>query len=96
MKNLVGDGRGGWPELLAEPGAHLHLYGKSEARPGRKMGHVTRLSAPSAYCAGGWAGAGAGGPCIRITSIGMPSRSSCGRTRAASPTTIQTKLSGWI
>jgi 2-oxoisovalerate dehydrogenase E1 component len=29
--------------LLAEPGAHLHLYGKGEARPGRKMGHVTRL-----------------------------------------------------
>jgi 5-(carboxyamino)imidazole ribonucleotide synthase len=33
-----------WPELLAEPGAHLHLYGKRHARPGRKMGHVTRLS----------------------------------------------------
>ena len=28
---------------LAEPQAHLHLYGKAEARPGRKMGHVTRL-----------------------------------------------------
>ena len=30
-----------WAELLALPGAHLHLYGKQEARPGRKMGHLT-------------------------------------------------------
>ena len=30
-------------EILADPAAHLHLYGKGEARPGRKMGHVTRL-----------------------------------------------------
>ncbi|HEX6143657.1 MAG TPA: hypothetical protein VFZ01_13130 [Geminicoccaceae bacterium] len=29
--------------MLAEPGARLHLYGKSEVRPGRKLGHVTRL-----------------------------------------------------
>ena len=29
--------------LIAEPGARLHLYGKGEPRPGRKMGHVTRL-----------------------------------------------------
>ena len=28
---------------LTIPGARLHLYGKAEARPGRKMGHVTRL-----------------------------------------------------
>ncbi len=32
-------------KLAAEPGAHLHLYGKNEARAGRKMGHVTYLSA---------------------------------------------------
>ncbi len=44
MKNLIGDEVGRWPELLAEPGARLHLYGKAESRPGRKMGHVTRLS----------------------------------------------------
>ncbi len=44
MKNLIGDEVDRWPELLAEPGARLHLYGKAEARPGRKMGHVTRLS----------------------------------------------------
>jgi 5-(carboxyamino)imidazole ribonucleotide synthase len=44
MKNLLGDDVAGWPEILAEPGAKLHLYGKREARAGRKMGHVTRLS----------------------------------------------------
>jgi len=43
MKNLLGDAVERWPELLADPGAKLHLYGKSEARPGRKMGHVTWL-----------------------------------------------------
>ena len=43
MENLIGREADRWPELLAEPGAHLHLYGKSEPRPGRKMGHVTRL-----------------------------------------------------
>ena len=43
MQNLLGDGVDAWPALLAEPGARLHLYGKGEARPGRKMGHVTRL-----------------------------------------------------
>ena len=43
MDNLIGDDVERWPELVAEPGAHLHLYGKGEARPGRKMGHVTRV-----------------------------------------------------
>ncbi len=43
MKNLIGDEADAWPEILAEPGAYLHLYGKAETRPGRKMGHVTRL-----------------------------------------------------
>jgi len=43
MKNLIGDDIDEWPKLVAEPGARLHLYGKAEARPGRKMGHVTRL-----------------------------------------------------
>ena len=43
MRNLIGDEAADWAGLLAEPGAHLHLYGKGEARPGRKMGHVTRL-----------------------------------------------------
>ncbi|HEY5721307.1 MAG TPA: 5-(carboxyamino)imidazole ribonucleotide synthase [Allosphingosinicella sp.] len=43
MRNLIGDDVDGWPEILADPSAHLHLYGKGEGRPGRKMGHVTRL-----------------------------------------------------
>lgn len=44
MKNLVGPEEAGlWPEILATPGLIPHLYGKAEARPGRKMGHVTRL-----------------------------------------------------
>jgi 5-(carboxyamino)imidazole ribonucleotide synthase len=43
MDNLIGDEVSRWRELVAEPGAHLHLYGKGEARPGRKMGHVTRI-----------------------------------------------------
>jgi 5-(carboxyamino)imidazole ribonucleotide synthase len=43
MNNLIGDDINTWRELAAEPGAAVHLYGKAEARPGRKMGHVTRL-----------------------------------------------------
>ena len=34
-----------WQSVLALPGAHLHLYGKLEARPGRKMGHLTLTAA---------------------------------------------------
>ena len=44
MENLIGDEGDRWAELLAEPGTHLHLYGKGDARPGRKMGHVTRVT----------------------------------------------------
>ena len=43
MHNLIGDDIRRWAEILAEPGACLRLYGKAEARPGRKMGHVTRI-----------------------------------------------------
>ena len=43
MQNLVGAETDDWAAYLAEPGASLHLYGKGEARPGRKMGHVTRV-----------------------------------------------------
>jgi len=44
MKNLVGpEDVALWPAILATPGLIPHLYGKSEARPGRKMGHFTRL-----------------------------------------------------
>lgn len=44
MKNLVGpESFGRWRELAAQPGVALHLYGKAEAREGRKLGHATRL-----------------------------------------------------
>jgi 5-(carboxyamino)imidazole ribonucleotide synthase len=43
MTNLIGSDADKWRELAAEPGTALHLYGKAEARAGRKMGHVTRL-----------------------------------------------------
>jgi 5-(carboxyamino)imidazole ribonucleotide synthase len=46
MKNLVGPEEAAlWPAIVATPGLIPHLYGKAEARPGRKMGHVTRLFA---------------------------------------------------
>ena len=44
MRNLIGEAAHGWPELLADPANHLHLYGKHRALPGRKMGHVTRIT----------------------------------------------------
>ena len=52
MINLLGDlwhddRAPDWHDVLALPGAHLHLYGKEEARPGRKMGHLTLTAAHS-------------------------------------------------
>jgi 5-(carboxyamino)imidazole ribonucleotide synthase len=44
MDNLIGDDVNRWPELAADPGLHVHIYGKGDARPGRKMGHVTRVT----------------------------------------------------
>lgn len=44
MLNLIGDQADDWQAILNDPTAHLHLYGKSDARPGRKMGHVTRVT----------------------------------------------------
>ena len=43
MKNLIGDEVDRWRAILSDPASKLHLYGKAEARPGRKMGHFTRL-----------------------------------------------------
>ena len=43
MHNLIGDEANGWDSWLHDPTAHLHLYGKRDTRPGRKMGHVTQL-----------------------------------------------------
>lgn len=49
MVNLLGDLWGtrspNWSAVLEDPSAKLHLYGKSQARPGRKMGHLTVMSA---------------------------------------------------
>ncbi|HEX2164959.1 MAG TPA: 5-(carboxyamino)imidazole ribonucleotide synthase [Thermoanaerobaculia bacterium] len=49
MANLLGDlwdgGEPDWPAALAVPGVALHLYGKRQARPGRKMGHLTAVAA---------------------------------------------------
>ena len=44
MKNLIGDEVAQWRDAVSEPMAKLHLYDKGAPRPGRKMGHVTRLS----------------------------------------------------
>lgn len=41
MTNLIGDDVKGYANFV---GAGLHLYGKSEIKPGRKMGHVNRIS----------------------------------------------------
>jgi 5-(carboxyamino)imidazole ribonucleotide synthase len=43
MTNLIGDEADRWLDISKQPGSCLHLYGKAETRPGRKMGHVTRL-----------------------------------------------------
>ena len=51
MLNVLGDSWHGthlteapnWPAVLQHGAAKLHLYGKSQARPGRKMGHITAL-----------------------------------------------------
>ena len=42
MTNLIGDDVADWENFAKQPGTHLHLYGKSEIRPGRKMGHINR------------------------------------------------------
>ena len=48
MANLLGDvwqgGEPRWTRVLADPRLRLHLYGKTEARPGRKMGHLTAMA----------------------------------------------------
>ena len=43
MLNLLGDDIGAWRRLAAEPDSRLHLSGKRDAKPGRKMGHVNRI-----------------------------------------------------
>ena len=43
MTNLIGDEADRWKDLAGEASTCLHLYGKANALPGRKMVHVTRL-----------------------------------------------------
>jgi 5-(carboxyamino)imidazole ribonucleotide synthase len=43
MHNLIGEEVDEWRDILAQPDLSLHLYGKLETRPGRKMGHITRV-----------------------------------------------------
>jgi 5-(carboxyamino)imidazole ribonucleotide synthase len=43
MLNLLGDEADAWAKYAAEPETRLHLYGKRETRPGRKMGHINRV-----------------------------------------------------
>ena len=47
MSNLIGADMERVPELAADPANALHLYGKAEAKPGRKMGHVNRITGPA-------------------------------------------------
>ena len=44
MRNIIGSSAEDYAAILSDPANHLHLYGKPAARPGRKMGHVTRLT----------------------------------------------------
>ena len=43
MENLIGDDMDRVPDLLETPGVQVHLYGKGDPRPGRKMGHLNRV-----------------------------------------------------
>jgi 5-(carboxyamino)imidazole ribonucleotide synthase len=52
MHNLIGEEAAEWRDVLSQPDLSLHLYGKMEVRPGRKMGHVTRIL-PECESAGG-------------------------------------------
>lgn len=46
MKNLIGEDVYSYSEFIKDPDTKVHIYGKEEAKPGRKMGHVTHLLSP--------------------------------------------------
>jgi 5-(carboxyamino)imidazole ribonucleotide synthase len=48
MTNLIGDDVLNVAELARDPGLALHVYGKADVKPGRKMGHVNRITGPAA------------------------------------------------
>lgn len=43
MKNLIGSDVENWQEFIKDPDTKIHIYGKTQARPGRKMGHITHI-----------------------------------------------------
>ncbi|PRX33767.1 5-(carboxyamino)imidazole ribonucleotide synthase [Meinhardsimonia xiamenensis] len=47
MENLIGEDVARVPQIARERNATIHLYGKAEVRPGRKMGHVNRITGPA-------------------------------------------------
>ncbi len=47
MENLIGPDMDRLPTLMADPKTALHLYGKAQVKPGRKMGHVNRITGPA-------------------------------------------------
>ncbi|MFC6687872.1 5-(carboxyamino)imidazole ribonucleotide synthase [Jhaorihella thermophila] len=47
MENLIGHDLDRLPDLARQPDTAIHLYGKAEARPGRKMGHINRVIRPT-------------------------------------------------
>jgi 5-(carboxyamino)imidazole ribonucleotide synthase len=47
MENLIGEDVARAPALASQKGVQVHLYGKAETRPGRKMGHVNRVIGPA-------------------------------------------------
>ncbi|WP_306044588.1 5-(carboxyamino)imidazole ribonucleotide synthase [Nioella sp. MMSF_3534] len=47
MENLIGDAIDKAPQLATRPGTQIHLYGKADTRPGRKMGHVNTVTGPA-------------------------------------------------
>ncbi|GKY87006.1 5-(carboxyamino)imidazole ribonucleotide synthase [Sinisalibacter aestuarii] len=47
MENLIGEDMARLPALAADPANALHLYGKADVKPGRKMGHVNRITGPA-------------------------------------------------
>ena len=75
MANLLGDlwegGEPDWAAVCAHPGVSLHLYGKAEARPGRKMGHLTAVAATAEEAA--WLAEDARRSSRRASGTGRPS-----------------------
>jgi 5-(carboxyamino)imidazole ribonucleotide synthase len=47
MENLIGDDMDRVPDLARDGACALHLYGKAEVKPERKMGHVNRVTGPA-------------------------------------------------